>query len=124
MACRPNRLGADMDRLVRSGALLGGVDILVLNHGGPPPGTALEITEAQLVEWFPRIVLHPIRVAIPAAGDARGGADPHRRSRHVAADPEPRLSNILRGAIVGWNKSLRGRSRARADLQHPGPGPS
>ena len=56
---------ADMDRLADEAArLMGGVDIVVLNHGGPPPGSALEITEAQLIEWFPKIVLHPIRLAM------------------------------------------------------------
>jgi 3-oxoacyl-[acyl-carrier protein] reductase len=90
--------------------LLGGVDILVLNHGGPPPGTALEITEAQLVEWFPKIVLNPIRLAtklLPAMRAQKWGRILTVGSTGMVQPiPNLALSNILRAAIVGWNKSL------------------
>jgi len=90
--------------------LLGGVDILVLNHGGPPPGTALEITEAQLIEWFPRIVLNPIRLAtrlLPAMRAQKWGRILTVGSTGMVQPiPNLALSNILRAAIVGWNKSL------------------
>lgn len=104
---------ADMDRLADEAArLLGGVDILVLNHGGPPPGSALEITEAQLAEWFPRIVLHPIRIAmklLPAMRARRWGRIMTVGSTGMVQPiPNLAISNILRAAIVGWNKSLSG----------------
>ena len=90
--------------------LLGGVDILVLNHGGPPPGTALEITEAQLVEWFPKIVLNPIRLATKLLSAMRaqkwGRILTVGSTGMVQPIPNLALSNILRAAIVGWNKSL------------------
>jgi len=90
--------------------LLGGVDILVLNHGGPPPGTALEITEAQLIEWFPKIVLNPIRLAtslLPAMRAQKWGRIVTVGSTGMVQPiPNLALSNILRAAIVGWNKSL------------------
>ena len=90
--------------------LLGGVDILVLNHGGPPPGTALEITEAQLIEWFPKIVLNPIRLAtslLPAMRAQQWGRIVTVGSTGMVQPiPNLALSNILRAAIVGWNKSL------------------
>ncbi|MGG5807780.1 SDR family oxidoreductase [Falsiroseomonas sp. CW058] len=105
--------GAGIDRLGEEAVrLLGGVDILVLNHGGPPPGTALEITEAQLAEWFPRMVLHPIRLAMKLLPAMR--AQGYGRIMTVGStgmvQPIPNLaiSNILRAAIVGWNKSLSG----------------
>jgi 3-oxoacyl-[acyl-carrier protein] reductase len=45
--------GEAMDRLAEAAVTaMGGVDILVLNHGGPPQCTASEMMEAQLVEWF------------------------------------------------------------------------
>jgi 3-oxoacyl-[acyl-carrier protein] reductase len=102
---------ADMDRLVTEAErLLGAVDILVLNHGGPPPGGPLEITQDQLVEWFPRIVLHPIRVAtrlIPAMRERGYGRVITVGSTGMEQPiPNLALSNILRGAIVGWNKSM------------------
>ncbi len=101
----------DMDRLADEAVrLLGGVDILVLNHGGPPPGTALEITEAQIAEWFPRIVLHPIRMAnrlLPAMRAQKWGRIITVGSTGMVQPiPNLALSNILRASIVGWNKSL------------------
>ncbi len=90
--------------------LLGGVDILVLNHGGPPPGTALEITEVQLIEWFPKIVLNPIRLAtrlLPAMRAQKWGRILTVGSTGMVQPiPNLALSNILRAAMVGWNKSL------------------
>jgi 3-oxoacyl-[acyl-carrier protein] reductase len=90
--------------------LLGGVDILVLNHGGPPPGNALEITEAQLVEWFPRIVQHPIRIAtrlLPGMRERKWGRIlTVGSSGMVQPIPNLALSNILRASMVAWNKSL------------------
>ncbi len=104
---------ADLDRLAEEAArLMGGVDILVLNHGGPPPGTATEVSEAQLAEWFPRMVLHPIRIAmrlLPAMRAQRWGRIVLVGSSGMV-EPIPTLaiSNTLRGAMVGWCKSLAG----------------
>jgi 3-oxoacyl-[acyl-carrier protein] reductase len=105
--------GADIDRLGEAALrLLGGVDILVLNHGGPPPGSALEITEAQLAEWFPKIVLHPIRLAmrlLPGMRERKYGRIITVGSTGMVQPiPNLALSNILRAGIVGWNKSLAG----------------
>ena len=102
---------ADIDNLAdRAVALMGGVDILVLNHGGPPPGGPLEITQEQLAEWFPRIVQHPIRIAtrlIPAMRERGYGRVLTVGSTGMEQPiPNLALSNILRGAIVGWNKSM------------------
>lgn len=102
---------ADMDRLGDEAVrLLGGVDILVLNHGGPPPGGALEITEAQMLEWFPRIVLHPIRLAmrlLPGMRERRFGRILIVGSTGMVQPiPNLALSNILRAPMVGWSKSL------------------
>jgi 3-oxoacyl-[acyl-carrier protein] reductase len=104
-------LESDIDALAaKAVALLGGVDILVLNHGGPPPGGPLEITPAQIAEWFPRIVLHPIRIAmqlIPAMRQRGYGRVLTIGSTGMEQPiPNLALSNILRGAIVGWNKSM------------------
>ena len=104
---------ADMDRLAdEAERLLGGVDILVLNHGGPPPGSALEITEAQLAEWFPRMVLHPIRIAMRLLPGMRqrqwGRILTIGSTGMVQPIPNLAISNTLRAAMVGWNKSLAG----------------
>jgi 3-oxoacyl-[acyl-carrier protein] reductase len=91
-------------------AALGGVDILVLNHGGPPPCHAVDMTQEQLSTWFPRIVLHPIRIAmklLPAMRAQKwgriitvGSTGMEQPIQNLA------LSNTLRAAIVGWNKTL------------------
>jgi 3-oxoacyl-[acyl-carrier protein] reductase len=102
---------ADMDALA-DGALaaLGGVDILFLNHGGPPPSTALGLTPEMLETWFRPAVLSPIQVAnrlLPGMRERRWG-------RIIAVGSigieQPianlAISNTLRAALAGWNKTL------------------
>jgi 3-oxoacyl-[acyl-carrier protein] reductase len=89
---------------------LGGVDIVILNHGGPPPCTALEMTAEQLDTWYRRIVAHPIRLAMQLLPGMRA----QKFGRIIAVgsagmvQPIPNLaiSNVLRAAIVGWTKTL------------------
>lgn len=102
---------ADMDHLADAAmAALGGVDILVLNHGGPPPCTALEMKEADLIAWFQNIVVSPIHIAMRLLPAMR--AQNYGRIITVGSSgmeqpiPNLALSNTLRAAIVGWNKSL------------------
>jgi 3-oxoacyl-[acyl-carrier protein] reductase len=102
--------GEDMDRLAAEAErLLGGVDILVLNHGGPPPCIAAEITDAALHTWFQNIVASPIRIAnalIPAMrarGFGRVIAVGSTGMQHPI--PNLALSNTLRAAIWGWLKT-------------------
>lgn len=90
--------------------LLGGVDIVVLNHGGPPPGHAADMTEEALTTWFRRMVLAPIGVATRLLPGMRarkwGRIVTVGSSGMVQPIPHLALSNTLRAAIVGWNKSL------------------
>jgi len=100
-----------MDQLAtRALDLLGGVDIAILNHGGPPPCTALEMTAEQIDTWYRRMVAHPIRLAMRLLPGMRA----QRFGRIIAVgsagmiQPIPNLaiSNVLRAAIVGWTKTL------------------
>jgi 3-oxoacyl-[acyl-carrier protein] reductase len=102
---------AAMDSLAdQAMAQLGGVDIVILNHGGPPPCSALEMTAEQLDTWYRRIVAHPIRVAMRLLPGMRA----QKFGRIIAVgsagmiQPIPNLaiSNVLRAAIVGWTKTL------------------
>jgi 3-oxoacyl-[acyl-carrier protein] reductase len=90
--------------------LLGGVDIVVLNHGGPPPCHAVDMTEEALSTWFRRMVLAPIGVATRVLPGMRarkwGRVLTVGSSGMVQPIPHLALSNTLRAAIVGWNKSL------------------
>lgn len=103
--------GADMDALAEGAvAALGGLDILVLNHGGPPAGTASELTEEALETWFRRIVLSPIRMANKVLPGMRaqgfGRIIAVGSTGMVQPLPNLALSNVLRANIVGWAKTL------------------
>ncbi|HYF06313.1 MAG TPA: SDR family oxidoreductase [Acetobacteraceae bacterium] len=105
--------GEDMDRLAdQAVAKMGGVDILVLNHGGPPPCTASEMTEADLQKWFQHIVLSPIRITMrlmPAMRAQKWGRVIVVGSSGMQHPiPTLALSNTLRASIWAWLKTLSG----------------
>lgn len=111
--------GAQMDALAQGAiAAMGGVDILVQNHGGPPPGPALEVTEEALSTWFQRIVLSPIRVAnavLPGMRERKWGRIVNVGSTGMLQPlPNMVLSNTLRAALMGWMKTL------SAEVAHEG----
>jgi 3-oxoacyl-[acyl-carrier protein] reductase len=100
-----------MDRLAEGAlAALGGIDIVVLNHGGPPPGPAVGVKEADIETWFRRMVLAPLRVAnrlIPGMRERKWGRIITVGSAGMVQPlPNMVLSNMLRASIVGWNKTL------------------
>ena len=102
-----------MDRLAAAAIkAMGGVDILVLNHGGPPPCTASQITEPALFEWFQHIVASPIRITnalLPAMRERGWGRIIVVGSTGLQTPiPTLALSNTLRSAIWGWLKTLSG----------------
>ncbi|WP_149536069.1 SDR family oxidoreductase [Siccirubricoccus phaeus] len=104
---------ADMDKLAAAAEkALGGVDILVLNHGGPPPCTASEITEPALLEWFQHIVVSPIRITnalLPKMRERGWGRIIVVGSTGLQHPiPTLALSNTLRASIWGWLKTLSG----------------
>lgn len=102
---------ADMDRLADGAiATMGGIDILVLNHGGPPPGTALDLDEALLGPWFRRIVESPVRMvkrALPGMRAQRWGRIVSIASTGLQQPiPNLVLSNTLRASVMGYLKTL------------------
>lgn len=105
--------GEDMDRLADAAVkAMGGVDILVLNHGGPPVCTASEMKEADLVKWFQNIVVSPIRITMKLMPAMR--AQKWGRVIVVGSSgmhhpiPTLALSNTLRASIWAWLKTLSG----------------
>lgn len=105
--------GEDMDRLADAAVkAMGGVDILVLNHGGPPPCTASEMKESDLVAWFQNIVVSPIRITmrlLPAMRERKWGRIIVVGSTGMQHPiPTLALSNTLRASIWGWLKTLSG----------------
>ncbi len=89
---------------------LGGVDILVNNTGGPPPG---EVARADADEWrrqFEMMVLRVIEVSNRCVADMRergwGRILTIASSGVLQPIPNLSMSNTLRSALTGWNKSL------------------
>lgn len=91
---------------------MGGVDVLVANTGGPPPGRMAEVDLAALPEHFEAMVLRVMQVAglvIPDMREASWGRILTVGSSGVLQPiPNLGLSNALRSALVGWSKSLAG----------------
>lgn len=89
---------------------LGGIDILVNNTGGPVPGMAEEMDEAKLQMFFQSMVVRVITLTNALLPQMK--AQGFGRILTVASSGviEPignlALSNTLRGALVGWNKTL------------------
>lgn len=90
--------------------MLGGIDILVNNTGGPTPGTVEEMDAEKLYNFFQSMVVRVITLTnalVPLMKTQGFG-----RVLTVASSGvfEPisnlALSNTLRGALVGWNKTL------------------
>jgi len=89
---------------------LGGVDILVNNTGGPPPGTT-EAPDAE--QWRAQIDTMLIRVieitnlCLPGMKEAGWGRVLTVASSGVVQPiPNLAMSNTIRSSLVGWSKSL------------------
>ncbi|MFN8223634.1 MAG: SDR family oxidoreductase [Gaiellales bacterium] len=102
---------AHLDRLVETTRqAFGGIDILVLNGGGPPPGSALDVTP-ESVEEAVSLLLAPF-VSLTArclpflreSGQARILAIESISVREPIAGLA--LSNAIRPGVVGWLKTL------------------
>ena len=91
-------------------AAFGGVDILVLNSGGPPPGGAQGVSSAQWRTSFEGMFVGLVRLAdliLPGMIERKFGRIITVISSGVI-EPIPNLaiSNAIRPALVGWGKSL------------------
>lgn len=91
-------------------AALGGLDVLVSNAGGPPPGGFADLGEAQWARGFELTlmsVVRSVRLALPAFEAAGGGRVLTVMSSSVKqALPNLLLSNVYRPALAGLTKSL------------------
>jgi 3-oxoacyl-[acyl-carrier protein] reductase len=89
---------------------LGGIDILVNNTGGPTPGTSEEMTSDKLETYFQSMVLRVITLTnalLPQMKEQGFGRILTVASSGVFEPiPNLALSNTLRGALAGWNKTL------------------
>jgi 3-oxoacyl-[acyl-carrier protein] reductase len=91
-------------------AALGRVDILVLNTGGPRRGEARGVAGAEWNAVFDALAVSQFRIAdaaLPAMIAAGWGRIITIGSTGIVQPiPHLALSNVVRGAIAGWSKTL------------------
>lgn len=101
----------DLERLVETTAeAFGGIDVLVLNGGGPPAGPAVGLTAAQVEAAVELLLVPHVRLVDLCLPYLRASG----RGRIVAVEStsvrEPiatlALSNAIRPGVVGWLKTL------------------
>jgi 3-oxoacyl-[acyl-carrier protein] reductase len=101
----------DLERAVSTAVdRFGGLDVLVWNGGGPPPGTARETDETSLESGY-RLLLRPavtlVRLCLPYLERSPAGRIVALTSL-AAQEPTTHLalSNTFRPALTGWLKTL------------------
>jgi 3-oxoacyl-[acyl-carrier protein] reductase len=102
---------ADLERLVeRTVQAFGGIDILVWNSGGPPPGTAVDITDERLEAAFELLLLPAVRLVrltLPLLRESSAGRIVFITSGAVKEPTDHlALSNTVRPGVVGYAKTL------------------
>lgn len=101
---------ASVDALADTLLTAGGVDILIANSGGPPPGEAREAKRADWLTHFEGMAANLFHIAqrlLPGMTERGWGRIVTIASSGVE-QPIPRLalSNGLRAAVIGWSKTL------------------
>jgi 3-oxoacyl-[acyl-carrier protein] reductase len=101
----------DLERAVtQTVEAFGGIDILVWNHGGPPPGPGTSVTPESLeqaVELMLMPVVRLVHLCLPYLRQSAGGRILAVTSI-AAKEPTDHLalSNTIRPGVTGWMKSL------------------
>jgi len=88
----------------------GGVDMLFVNSGGPPPGSFFSFDDAAWEKAFRQLVLSAVRLArlaVPSMKERKGGSIVFSTSSSVK-EPIPNLllSNVIRPSVTALSKSL------------------
>jgi len=102
---------ADLERLVaRTLEAFGGVDILVLNSGGPPPGPATSLDDERAEAAFELLLLSVIRLTRLCLPHLRRSKAGRIVAITSSAVKEPltslALSSTMRPGVVGYLKTL------------------
>jgi 3-oxoacyl-[acyl-carrier protein] reductase len=103
----PRHLSSAVEQTV---AAFGGIDILVWNSGGPPPGSAADVTAAAVEEAVELLLVPPIRLVelcLPHLEQSPAGRILFFTSVAVKEPVDNlALSNAVRPGLTGWAKSL------------------
>ena len=101
---------ATVDRVVDDLLAEGGVDIVVNNSGGPPPGSAQETERGAWIAHFETMAanLFHLNARLLPEMKARGWGRIVSITSSGVEQPIPNLalSNAIRSAVVGWSKTL------------------
>lgn len=101
---------ASIDALADAVLARGGVDILVNNSGGPPPGMAAATNRGDWLAQFEAMaanLFHLTGRLLPGMRERRWGRIMTIASSGVEQPiPNLALSNGIRAAVVGWSKTL------------------
>jgi 3-oxoacyl-[acyl-carrier protein] reductase len=103
----PQHLSLLVDRTMEA---FGGVDVLVLNGGGPPPASAVDLTDDAVETALELMLLSSVRLVrlclphLRASGRGRVVAITSSSVREPI--PNLALSNAVRPGVVGWLKTL------------------
>jgi 3-oxoacyl-[acyl-carrier protein] reductase len=88
----------------------GGVDLLFVNTGGPPPGTALSFDDAGWQNAFELLLLSTVRMiraTVPSMTERGGGSIVVSTSSSVKEPIQNlALSNVLRASVAALSKTL------------------
>jgi 3-oxoacyl-[acyl-carrier protein] reductase len=103
----PSHLARLVERTVDA---FGGIDILVNNSGGPPRGSALEVSDQEVesaVELLLLSAMRLTRLCLPYLGKSGSGRVINIESSSVREPVDNlALSNAVRPGVVGWAKTL------------------
>jgi 3-oxoacyl-[acyl-carrier protein] reductase len=103
----PRHLDAVVKRTVEA---FGGIDILVWNSGGPPPGSALDATPAAIEETVELLLIPAVRLVqlcLPYLEQSTAGRILLFTSIAVKEPVDNlALTNAVRPGVTGWAKSL------------------
>lgn len=105
------RSASDLAELVdKTAEAFGGVDVLVNSSGGPPPGGAVELTDAALEDAVELLLLSAVRLTglcLPYLERSGRGRIVNIASSTVRQPADDLvLSNAVRPAVIGWAKTL------------------
>jgi 3-oxoacyl-[acyl-carrier protein] reductase len=104
---QPSHLQRLVDKTLEA---FGGIDIVVNNSGGPPRGTALELTAEQIEAAVELLLVSAVRLTnlcLPHLRESGRGRVINIESSTVREPSDNlALSNAVRPGVVGWAKSL------------------